>query len=83
MLPFKTLSESYINLIHAKVFYFLDIAVYFPYSYSIFDSPIETLSIRKIVIDRRFLVLYEIVDNTIEVLYFIDGRRSPDNMIIY
>lgn len=81
--PFKNLSFSYINLIHAKVYHSLDIAIYFPYSFSSFNSPKETLSIRKIAIDKRFLVLYEVVDNAIEVLYFVDGRRSSEKMFAY
>ena len=83
LLPFKNLSISYINLIHTKVYNFLDILIYFPYSFSSFDSPNETLPIRKIVIDKRFLVLYEIVGDTIEILYFVDGRRSYENMLTY
>lgn len=81
--PFKNLSLSYINLIHAKVYHSLDIAIYFPYSYSSFNSPKETLCIRKIVIDKRFIILYEVVNDVIEVLYFVDGRRSYENMLTY
>lgn len=81
--PFKNLSFSYINLIHAKVYHSLDLAIYFPYAFSSFNSPKETLSIRKIVIDKRFIILYEVVNDVIEVLYFVDGRRSYENMLTY
>lgn len=83
LLPFKNLSNSYINLIHAKVYYFLDIATYFPYSFPKFYSPKETTDIRKIIIDKRFIIFYKVTDNAINVVYFVDGRRSYDNMFAY
>lgn len=83
LLPFKNLSISYINLIHAKIYYFLDIAMYFPYSFPKFYSPRETTEVRKIIIDKRFLVLYKVTDDVINVVYFVDGRRSYENMLMY
>lgn len=82
-LPYKDFSTSYINLVHAKVYHFLGIAISFPDSFSSFSSPKETLPIRKIIIDKRFLILYEMVGDVIEVLYFVDGRRSYENMLTY
>ena len=60
LFPFKNLSNSYINLIHAKVYYFLDIATYFPYSFPRFYSPEEITDVRKIIIDKRFIILYKV-----------------------
>lgn len=83
LLPFKNLSISYINLIHAKVYHFLDIAICFPYSFPKFDSPRETSEVRKIVIDKRFIVFFKVADDVINVVYFVDGRRSPEHLLMY
>ena len=83
LLPFKNLSSSYINLIHAKVYYFLDIATYFPYSFPKFHSPEEITDTRKIIIDKRFIIFYKVSGDVINVVYFVDGRRSYDNMFTY
>ena len=83
LLPFKNLSTSYVNLIHANVYYFLDIATQFPYSFSRFDSPNETSNIRKIVIDKRFIIFFKIIDYSIQVVHFVDGRSSYENSITY
>ena len=76
-------STSYANLIHAKVYYFFDLLKTFPFSFPEFYLTDTNTHLRKYVIDRRFLIVYEITNNTIEILYFVDGRRSYENLLTY
>ena len=76
-------SDSYANLIHAKVYYFFELLKIFPYSFPEFYQNDTNTNLRKYVIDKKFLIVYEIENNIIKILYFVDGRRSYDNMFIY
>ena len=76
-------SKSYANTIHTKVYFFFEILKSFPYSFPLFYLNDNNSNLRKYVIDKRFLIVYEIENNIIKILYFVDGRRSYDNMFTY
>ncbi len=83
LLPIMRISGSYVNLIHAKTLYHLDVLKKFPDTFSIFEIPINNIYYKKIVLEKRYLIIYSIKSNTIYVHYFVDGRRSYDNMFTY
>ena len=76
-------STSYVNLIHAKVYYFFELLKTFPFSFPKFYLNETNTHLRKYVIDKRFLIVYEVTDNIVEILYFVDGRRSAENILTY
>ena len=76
-------SNSYATTIHTKVYYFFGILKIFPYSFPKFYLDNTNTNLRKYVIDKRFLVVYEIIDEVVKILYFVDGRRSYENMLYY
>lgn len=78
----STFSYSYSNLIYAETLYYLDLLESFPDLFSILEIPINNVYYRRIVIQKRYLIVYKIDHNFIQVLYFIDARRSPENYLI-
>lgn len=83
LFKFTLYSTSYTNLIHAKVYYFFELLNIFPHAFPEFYLDDTNTHLRKYIIDRRFLIVYEILDNKIRILYFVDGRRSYENMVTY
>lgn len=82
LLPMLNISRSYVNLIHAETLYHLEILKKFPDMFSIFEIPINNIYYKKIVLEKRYLIIYSINSNFIYIHYFIDARRSPNNYLI-
>ena len=80
--PMLNISRSYVNLIHAETLYYLEILKQFPDMFSIFEIPINNIYYKKIVLEKRYLIIYSIKSNSIYIHYFIDARRNPNNYLI-
>lgn len=79
----QSISFPYITYIIESISYFFQILETFPFAFPKFILPDDTFPFRKITIDKRYLIIYQITNNKIEILYFVDGRRSYENMLVY
>ena len=79
----KFLSPSYVESISVMISYFIILLEKFPYIFPTFVLPTYPTPLRKVAIAKRYLLLYQITNNTIELLYFVDGRCSPENYLLY
>ena len=79
----KVLSGSYVNSILLAISYYILLLEKFPFAFSRFHLPNDISRLRKITIAKRYYLIYRVTDNVVEILYFVDGRRSYDNMFTY
>lgn len=79
--PLLYISPTYVHSIHKKILYRLKLLTRFPDMFSIFEIPINNIYYKKVVIEKRYLVIYSINFNIIYIHYFIDARRNPNNYI--
>ena len=79
----KVLSRSYVRSISLEISYFILILEKFPFAFSRFFLPNNNSYFRKITISKRYYLIYRVIDNIVEILYFVDGRRSYENMLTY
>lgn len=82
LLPMLNISSSYVNLIYSETLYNLEILKKFPDMFSIFEIPINNIYYKKIVLEKRYLIIYSIKSNFIYIHYLIDARRNPNNYLI-
>ena len=83
LIPYTIYSKSYARFIHKRTYHFIELLKTFPYSFSNFYLNDAFTNLKKYVIDKRFLVIYGVYNNDVEILYFVDGRRSCDNYFLY
>lgn len=79
----KFLSIPHIDYITSTISNFSSILQRFPFAFPRLFLPNDNSLLRKIVIDKRYLLIYQVTDNIVEILYFVDGRRSYENMLTY
>ncbi len=79
----QILSSQYVNYITSIISNVSSILKNFPFAFPRFLLPNDTSRIRKITIAKRYYLIYQVTDNVVEILYFVDGRRSYDNMFTY
>ena len=79
----KVLSSSYVNSILLSISYYILLLEKFPFVFSRFFLPNDDSLLRKITIAKRYYLIYQVTYNVVEILYFVDGRRSYDNMFTY
>ena len=79
----KVLSSSYVRSISIEISYFILILEKFPFAFPRFFLSNDNSLLRKITINKRYYLKYQVTNNIVESLYFVDGRRSYDNMFTY
>ena len=79
----ETFSNSYVFSTSLTLSYYILLLEKFPFAFSRFLLPNDNSFLRRIVINKRYLLLYQVTDNIVEMLYFVDGRRSYENMLTY
>lgn len=50
----------------------------FPYLNPILRMPNDDNIYRKVIVDKKYHLIYTIKNKTISILYFSDGRQDPD-----
>ncbi len=71
---FTSYSARLVNMVRKKI----KIIQLFPFSTSILKFPKDNNIYRKVIIDRRYHLIYTVKDKTVFLLYFSDGRQSPE-----
>lgn len=79
----ETFSSSYVSSISLTISYYILILEKFPFAFQRFLLPSDNSLLRKITVNKRYYILYQVTDNIVEILYFVDGRRSYENMLTY
>ena len=72
-------SPTYALNIKKKLFQAISTLETFPHATPSVKFKRKQETYRKIVIKKRFLIIYKILDNTIYLLYFTDGRQDSKN----
>lgn len=76
---YKSYSPTYAYNIKKKLNEAISALEIFPYTTPSVKSKEKSITYRKLIIKKRFLIIFKISQNTIYLLYFIDGRQSPKN----
>ena len=79
----KVLSNSYVRSISIQISYFILLLEKFPFAFPRFTLPNDISRLRKITINKRYYLIYQVTDNIVEILYFADGRRSTERLLMY
>ena len=74
-----TYSLTYSRKIENKVYEAISILKIFPYSTPIIKFKSEQEIYRKFIVKKRFLIVFKVLNDTIHLDYFIDGRQSTKN----
>lgn len=72
-------SSTYSHKVQKQVYEAINLLQIFPYATPTIKFRGDPEIYRKFVIKKRFLIIFKIVDSTIHLDYFIDGRKSPKN----
>lgn len=75
----KKYSLSYADKIERKVFESIKLLQIFPYANPTLNIRGKPEKYKKIIIKHRFLIVFQINNEDINLLYFIDGRQSYRN----
>lgn len=76
---YNSYSPTYALKIEKKLHEAISILELFPYATPSVKFKGKSETYKKFIIKKRFLIVFRIVDNTIYLLYFIDGRRATKN----
>ena len=76
---YKIFSPSFASKIEKSLYNMVQFIKIFPYATSTIKLRGKTEVYRKFVILKRFLVVFKLVNKTIYLSYFLDGRMSPNN----
>lgn len=77
----KHFSPTYALKIEHSLHDALNFLKLFPYATSTIKLKGKPKIYRKFVIQKRFLIVFKLIQNTIYLSYFIDGRRSLKNYL--
>ncbi len=72
-------SPSFASKIEKSLYNMVQFIKIFPYATSTIKLRGKTEVYRKFVILKKFLVVFKLVNKTIYLSYFLDGRMSPNN----
>ena len=75
----KKYSPTYADKIERKVYESIKLLKIFPYANPTLRIRGKPGNYKKIIIKHRFLIVFQINNKNINLLYFIDGRQSPRN----
>ena len=74
-------SSTYARQIEKKVYEAINLLKIFPYATPSIKFRGDPETYRKFVIKKRFLIIFQIFDDIIQLQYFIDGRQNPTNYL--
>ena len=77
----KCIDFNYIYALKIEKRVYKDIALLkiFPYATPTIKFRGDPEIYRKFIVAKRFLIIFQIFDDTIQLQYFIDGRQNPKN----
>ena len=76
---YKSYSPTYALNIKKKLNEAISALEIFPYATPSVKFRGKSETYRKFIIKKIFLIVFKVVDDTIYLLYFIDGRQAPKN----
>lgn len=72
----KNFNPTYALKIEKIVYNSISLLRVFPYASQLFKIQGKAQIYRKIIINKKFLIIFKIYNNIIYLLYFVDGRTS-------
>ena len=74
-----TYSSTYASKVEKRVYEAIELLKIFPYATPTIKFRGDLEIYRKFIVYERFLLVFKVLDDTIHLDYFIDGRRIPRN----
>ncbi|MBR5227773.1 MAG: hypothetical protein IKV94_03955 [Clostridia bacterium] len=74
-------SSAYTRKIEKKVYEAINLLKIFPYATPTIKFRGDPQVYRKFIVKKKFLIVFKVLDDTIHLDYFIDGRQAPKNYL--
>lgn len=77
----KTFNSTYALKIEKIIYNSINLLRIFPFASQLFKIKGISQVYRKVIINKRFLIIFKIYNNTIYLLYFVDGKKPYSKYI--